>query len=229
MNGGAALRVPDVARLLHGQVGWPFVSEALFRIVFVYLLLLISMRLMGRRMAAMLNRSELAALVSLAAATGAIIGSPDRGLLPPVLICTMVVGVEYAQAQIARRNKRAERAMLGDLSILVRDGELDLVVMKTVSIPRERVLSQLRSEGYTQLGAIQRLYMEADGGFSLIKLVPPRPGLSIIPVWDKAFADLQQSSAAVVACARCGHTEPGDAHGRRCARCGNEEWRAAVT
>jgi uncharacterized membrane protein YcaP (DUF421 family) len=227
MNPQAAIEVGDVGRLLHGSVGWAFLPEALIRIGFVYLLLLVSMRLMGGRLSAMLSRSELAAMVSLAAATGAVIATPDRGLLPALVVCAVIVGAQRLQAELVRRSKRVEQAVEGDVSLLVIEGELELRVLDKVQLSRERVFAQLRSTGITHLGRVQRLYMEAHGGFSLIEAERPRAGLSIIPDWDQDFAATLRARAATVACTVCGHLEPAD-RGEPCPRCQGGTWARAV-
>jgi uncharacterized membrane protein YcaP (DUF421 family) len=231
MNGQAAIHVGDIGRALHGTPGWAFLVEALIRIVFVYLILLLAMRLMGQRMTAMLNRSELAALVALAAATGAVIGSPERGLVPPLIICALIVMAQRAQAALASRSKRAERAIEGDLSMLVIDGVLQPSVLYKVGLSRERVLAQLRTHGLTHLGLVQRLYMEAHGGFSVIKAERPVPGLSLIPEWDEPFLRELRTCADTLACSNCGQLERGAMATPRppCAACGKAHWVPAVS
>ena len=58
----------------------------------MYFVLIGALRLMGRRMASSMTRNELAAPVSLAAAVGPAMEAPDRGILAPVAIATIVVG-----------------------------------------------------------------------------------------------------------------------------------------
>ena len=93
------IHLTDYMRIILGQVPWSFVLEAVLRMVFLYLLLIISMRLMGKRMAGMLSRIEMAGMVTLAAAIGVPLLAPDRGLLPAVIIAVVVV---VAQRTIAR-------------------------------------------------------------------------------------------------------------------------------
>ncbi|QJW89539.1 hypothetical protein HNV11_09185 [Spirosoma taeanense] len=64
------IHLNDWVRILIGEVPGTYFIEIVIRIAFVYLLLSVSMRLMGKRMAAQMNRNELAAQVSLAAAIG---------------------------------------------------------------------------------------------------------------------------------------------------------------
>lgn len=54
----------NLERLLIGEkIPWIFLIEVIIRILFLYILIIVSMRLMGRRMASTLSRNETAALV----------------------------------------------------------------------------------------------------------------------------------------------------------------------
>src|SRR4051794_17099270 len=68
----------DWLRILVGEVPATYFIELIIRAAVVYLILMVSMRLMGKRMSSQLSRNELAALVSLAAAVGIPMMSPDR-------------------------------------------------------------------------------------------------------------------------------------------------------
>jgi uncharacterized membrane protein YcaP (DUF421 family) len=219
------IRLTDLSRILLGNVAWPFLIEALARIVFVYLLLLLAMRLMGKRMASTLSRNELAALVSLAAATGAVIQSPERGLLPAIVIVLIVVAAQRLVALLAIRNKRLERATQGDLSVLVDDGQLELEVMERCDLSREQVFSQLRTLGFTNLGMVRRLYMEAGGSFSFLRFDSPRAGLSLVPACDEELRSAQRRSQDFVVCDRCGHLEHRtSSEPESCSRCRGRVW-----
>jgi len=58
------------SRILLGEIPPGFLLEVLFRLIVIYLILMVSMRLLGKRMASQLSRNDMAAMVSLAAAIG---------------------------------------------------------------------------------------------------------------------------------------------------------------
>jgi uncharacterized membrane protein YcaP (DUF421 family) len=83
MTAPRPFRLGDLERLVRGATPWTFSLEVIVRIVVLYAILLIALRLMGRRMSTQLTRNELLALVCLAAAIGPAIQAPT-GLLPPL-------------------------------------------------------------------------------------------------------------------------------------------------
>jgi uncharacterized membrane protein YcaP (DUF421 family) len=114
----------DIQRMIIGEANFDFYIEIIISIVFTCLLLLISMRLFGQRMASQLSRIEMASLVSLAAAIGVLLQTPERGLLPGLVIAVVVVCTTRVISWYASRSEAFEYISQGDLSILVKDGRL---------------------------------------------------------------------------------------------------------
>ncbi|UOQ77946.1 DUF421 domain-containing protein [Hymenobacter sp. 5516J-16] len=221
----------DPLRFFLGDVPWSFLLETLLRGAFLYGLLLLAMRLMGKRMGAQLSRNEMAALVSLAAAIGVPIQAPDRGLVPPLCITLLIVlGQRYIAAQTLR-SKKFEEVSQDDIAIMVEDGCLNLDKMREVVLPQERLFAQLRSSSIDQLGEVKRLYMEANGDFTLLRQEPPQPGLTLIPDWDEEYIQQQKKAPGTFACLRCGHLERNQSAepNHACPRCQQNRWTTAVT
>jgi uncharacterized membrane protein YcaP (DUF421 family) len=127
----------DWARIFFGEVPGGFYFELILRAAVIYLLLMLSMRFMGKRMSGLLSRNELVAMVSLAAAIGTPLTSPDRGILPAVIIAVIVVYVARWISAIAFGNEKFENYAIGEMDTLVRDAVIDLEVLeKSANIPR---------------------------------------------------------------------------------------------
>lgn len=223
------IHLSDWLRILVGEVPAGFYVEAIIRAVFIYLLLLASMRLMGSRMGAIMTRNEMAAMVALAAANGTALMAPDRGLLPAVVIAAIVIGYQRFIAWRAARSKRFESQVLDDVRLLVKDGRLDFKNLEASVLSREQMLARLRQESVRNLGAVQRAYQEANGSFTLLTFNEPRPGLSILPAEDTAFRDEQEKADGQLVCNHCGQVQPaGQAPDTKCPNCGHQDWQPAV-
>src|ERR1700710_1645087 len=190
------IRFSDWLRILVGEVPAGFYLELLLRAAIIFLLLMLAMRFMGKRMSGLLSRNEMVAMVSLAAAVGTPLTAPDRGILPAVIIAVIVVYIERWISAQAFRNEDFERYAIGKLDILVSDGVIDLEMLKKVRISRERLMAELRGSGVKQLGSVKRFYMEASGFFTLIENEEPNEGLLILPSWDEEFCKRLTHSAA---------------------------------
>ncbi len=71
---------------LIGEAPWSFAGEVLLRFVIIYLVLVLILRLMGRRFAGQLSIVDLAIMVMLGAAIGAPLQTPEKGILSTVLL-----------------------------------------------------------------------------------------------------------------------------------------------
>lgn len=222
--------INDWSRIIFGEVPPAFYLEIIIRAAFIYLVLMVSMRLMGKRMASQLSRNELVAMVSLAAAVGVPILAPDRGLLPVVIIAFIVVFIQRLVSRMAFYSQRFEQLAEDDYSILVSEGVTFPDRMRKSRITQERLFAQLRTSGIDHLGKVKRLYLESGGKFTIILQEQPKPGLSVLPLYDTEFRNRKKIADNLVACGTCGNisnkTNPGEKG--PCDRCGGDDWHNAV-
>lgn len=227
--GADDIDISDIMRIILGEVPWIFLLEVIVRIFFVYLLLMLSMRLMGKRMANTMSSVEIAALVSLAAAIGVPVLAPDRGLLPAVIIALVVVSIHRLIAHYSFKKQKFETIAQGDLSVLVEDGRLLLNVMQQNRLTRERLFAEFRSNGLHNLGRVRRAYLEASGNFTTMIFEDEKAGLSLIPRWDEDFLKEQPKADGTLVCGSCGtlaqHMVEQET---KCPCCGSKDWRDAV-
>jgi uncharacterized membrane protein YcaP (DUF421 family) len=219
------IKFGDWTRMFFGETPPVFFIELVLRSFFIFLLIIVSMRLLGRRMAAQLNRIEMIALFSLAAAIGVPLQAPDRGLLPAVVIAIIVVVVGRLVATLGFRSERFQSLAEDEYTTLVLDGTLLMDKLKRTRITIERLFAQLRGEGIRHLGEIKRVYFEANGSFTVIKEEHPKPGLVILPGFDHELLS-QQKKVSVMVCQQCGCHQ--SHHEKKCSNCGIEYWIPAI-
>jgi uncharacterized membrane protein YcaP (DUF421 family) len=222
----------DWIRIIFGEVPPYFYIELFVRAVLVYLLLLTAMRLLGKRMAAQLSRLDMAAMVALASSIGVSMLSPINGLLPPLIVTVLIVGITRLLSLLSVKKEKFEVAIQGKLDTLIANGVLQIKTMEKVRVTRERLFAQLRSKQIEHLGRVDRVYMEADGEFSLLLREKAEPGLSVLPDWDEEFIRSAVQEADKIVCAECGAEKPGKSGGSAdsedCKNCGSKKWVKAV-
>ncbi|MCF0052609.1 DUF421 domain-containing protein [Dyadobacter sp. LJ53] len=223
------IRINDWQRIFVGDVPGAFYWEVILRVAVIYAILMISMRLMGKRMASQLSRNEMIAMVSLAAAIGIPLLSPDRGILPAFVIAIVVILIQQVTAWMATRNQKLESLTQGNISVLVHDHHLNLKDMRLTGITRERVFSQLRSNDILHLGEVKRLYFEAGGSFTIIRETEIVPGLGVLPDKDVEFQDQSYQREPIQVCDICGFPPADDSTDQPCGNCGSQHWAQAVS
>lgn len=221
------IKLNDWQRILFGEVPPSFFLEVIIRTVVVFLLLVISMRLFGKRMSAQINRIEMVSLFTLAAAIGVPLQTPDKGMVPAFIIAIVVILVGRQIAALAYRNEKFEARAEDKLTILLNDGVLDMRKMEGVVISKERLFAQLRSEGFRHLGEVKRLYLEANGSFSVVKEEHPGYGLPVLPANDPEFIREQKECSEQVCCT-CGKRKKDNGFANVCSNCKDDQWMKAI-
>ncbi len=74
--------------------------------------------------------------------------------------------------------------------------------------------------------------MEASGTFTLVPQPELRPGLMVLPSWDKSFVEETLRTTDASICKECGADKPDSPNGRnaevKCKNCGATDWTKAV-
>jgi uncharacterized membrane protein YcaP (DUF421 family) len=222
------IHLGDWHRLFIGNNPVEFLLEVAIRTIIIYLFLLLMMRFMGKRMNAQLNVAELSVMVMLGAIVAVAMQLPDRGLLHSIMTLGIVLVLYRGTNWLAFKNRRFEHLVQGDLQQVVANGELDLGAMAQVRLSREQLFAQLRKAKIQHLGQVKRVYMEANGEFSIYQQKPPKSGLSVVPDKDTALHFAESADVQHQACERCGHTKPAGPPAGSCPRCGSATWTKAV-
>ena len=97
-----------------------------------------------------------------------------------------------------------QSASSGDVTLLVRDGELQVDPLDREVLTREQIFAELRARGVYHLGQVARFYLEPNGSFALVKQPDPSPGLCVWPEGERSPV-AEAEDADVSACAGCGH------------------------
>lgn len=224
------IKLSDWGRIFLGDVPPEFIIEVILRMCFIYIILVISLRLLGRRMESMLSRGEMVTLVTLGASVGVAIHTPERGLLPSVMVIIIIISLQALQSYITSKNANAERILLDEISTLVENGRMMVSEMKKSRITRERLFAALRLKGIINLGTIQRVYFESKGVFSIITYIDEkeRPGLCLLPESDTDFRAEINYDQDFIACRNCGNTVPINTIEEKCTFCHGNDWETAV-
>jgi uncharacterized membrane protein YcaP (DUF421 family) len=151
------------------------------------------------------------------------------GLLPSLLVLATILSIHRLVNWLAFKYRAVEVVQQGDLSLLVRDGRLELETMQRHAISQEQLFGLLRNENIAHLGELRRVYLEANGRLSFYKLPEPQPGLSVLPRADAPAPAPDGPAHGRRVCATCGHlATPTDHAGTHCPRCGADNWLPAA-
>ena len=141
------------------------ILEKLARPVIVYLVLVLLLRLFGKRELAQLNPFDLVVLLSLSnTVQNAIIGD-DNSITGGVIGAFGLLAINWLVVRVLFRSQKLTRALEGRSAVLVRNGQLDTQAMTRETLTREELLSVIHRQGFEGFHQVRRCELEPNGTF----------------------------------------------------------------
>ena len=141
------------------------ILEKLLRPIVVYLVLVVLLRIFGKRELAQLNPFDLVVLLSLSnTVQNAIIGE-DNSVSGGVIGAISLLTINWLVVRILFRSPRLTRLLEGRPAILVKDGQLDKRALQRESLTREELVEVIHRQGFEDFHEVRRCELEPNGTF----------------------------------------------------------------
>jgi uncharacterized membrane protein YcaP (DUF421 family) len=141
------------------------ILEKLLRPIVVYLVLVVLLRIFGKRELAQLNPFDLVVLLSLSnTVQNAIIGD-DNSVSGGVIGAISLLTINWLVVRVLFRSPRLTRVLEGRPAILVRDGQLDKRALERESLTREELVEVIHRQGFEDFHEVRRCELEPNGTF----------------------------------------------------------------
>lgn len=158
------------------------ILEKLLRPVIVYLVLVLLLRLFGKRELAQLNPFDLVVLLSLSnTVQNAIIGD-DNSVTGGVIGAFSLLAINWLVVRVLFRSKKLTHALEGSSTVLVMNGRIDDNALERESLTREELLSVIHKQGFDNFDQVRICQLEPNGTF-FVEAVEPSSA-------DKRHAEL---------------------------------------
>jgi uncharacterized membrane protein YcaP (DUF421 family) len=143
------------------------VTEKVLRTVAVYLLLLLLLRLAGKRDLAQLNSFDFVVLLLLSnVVQNAVIG-PDNSLWGGAIGAAVLVGGNALFVRGVGRSKRLLDLLEGSPTVLVRHGEIDLAAVHRLGLRPADVVAAVRRQNADEIAQVEEAALEPGGTISV--------------------------------------------------------------
>jgi uncharacterized membrane protein YcaP (DUF421 family) len=157
--------------LLHPDVS---ILEKVIRPILVYLFLIISLRLAGKRELAQLNPFDLVVLMTLSnTVQNAIIGN-DNSLLGGLIGAATLLVVNYVVVRFLYSHESIDRFIEGDPELLIENGVLQADQLKKELITTTELVEAAHKQGFSSLDDIEQAVMEPGGTLTFVAKKPPK-------------------------------------------------------
>jgi uncharacterized membrane protein YcaP (DUF421 family) len=143
--------------------------DLLLRGAIVYLMVLLLLRLAGKRQVGDLTPFDFALLLLISEGASNAIRADENSITGAALVIAAMLGVNWAMSKLSMRSKRFDRLVEGRPRFLIRNGVVDYDALNRESVTHNDLLIALRqSECFSPHDAAYAV-LETDGSISVCK------------------------------------------------------------
>ena len=148
------------------------ILEKILRPIFVYIFLIVSLRLSGKRELVQLNPFDLVVLLTLSnTVQNAIIGD-DNTVTGGVIGATSLLVVNYLVVRFLYKHRSLDQLVEGKADVLIEDGKVKTQHLKKELITMAQLEAAARKQGFDSLSEVQQCVLEPGGTISFIGKKP---------------------------------------------------------
>ncbi len=140
----------------------------LFRTIFIYVLLLVTMRFMGKRQLGELEISELVTTLLISEIASLPIVDQSIPVMHAIIPLITILTLEITLSVLLLKFPTLKNALSARPNVLIRHGTLDQKEMRRIRISNEELLSELRQSGVSSLEDVDYAILEQNGKISIL-------------------------------------------------------------
>lgn len=152
--------------------------EIVLRTGIIYLLVLIGVRLSGKREVGQMTPFDLTLLLLLSNSVQNAMTGPDTSLTGGAVAATTLLILNYLIGNLSGTNRRFRRLIQGEPSLLVHDGKIIESHMAREHVSIDELNRALREHGISCVDQVALAVLEVDGSISCLKYDEIKPDAS---------------------------------------------------
>lgn len=209
-------------------VEWSFLLEILWRSIIMFILVLLVLRLSGKRGVRQLTLFEVAIILSLGSAAGDPMFQADVPVLYGALVLFSVIILYKLIAWASAQFEWFHKLMEGSPLIIIQNGRYVLNSRGNLCFSKREFFAELRNQCVEHLGQVRVGVLEVDGTLSLLfyEREAVQAGLPLFPEQYKQVEVVDKQR--FYACMYCGYTGKLDTATQSCSRCERKQWSLAL-
>jgi uncharacterized membrane protein YcaP (DUF421 family) len=138
------------------------------RTLLIYLVILVGLRLSGKREIGQMTVFDLVVLLLIANAVQNAMVGPDTSLTGGILAAVVLLLVNALVARLRLRWPRLRRLVEGTPTLLVLHGAVIPAHLRREGIDEESLLEALREHGLAEISGVEMAVLEIDGSISVV-------------------------------------------------------------
>ncbi len=141
----------------------------------IYMVVLIGVRLSGKREVGQMTPFDLTLLLLLSNSVQNAMTGPDTSLVGGMVAAVVLLVLNYGVAEVSGLNRRFRRVVQGSPSLLVHDGKVVEAHMAREHVSMDELERAVREHGIAHLRDVALAVLEVDGSISVLKYDDVKP------------------------------------------------------
>ena len=148
---------------------WYTVLEIALRTMEVYVLVLVGIRLTGKREVGQMTPFDLTLLLLLSNSVQNAMTGPDTSVMGGATAALVLLTLNFLLAEVSGLNRRFRKMVQGSPTLLIHNGECITAHMAKEHISMDELNRALREHGVACVGDAALAVLEVDGSISILK------------------------------------------------------------
>ncbi len=145
------------------------VLEIVGRTVVIYLVVLLGVRLSGKREVGQMTPFDLTLLLLISNSVQNAMTGPDTSLFGGIAAAITLLILNYLVAEVSGTNRRFRKLVQGQPTLLIHDGEIITAHMAKEHVSMDELERSLREHGISSYHDVALGVLEVDGSISCLK------------------------------------------------------------
>ncbi len=137
--------------------------------VLAYMLLILLLRLSGKRTLSRMNSFDLIVNVSLGSILGAILLNPSVSLAQGIAALVSLVALQFSVTWSSVRIPAVRRIVTGEPVMVMEEGVVLTQALLQARLTEDEIRAAIRSAGIADLGMVRAVVYETDGSLSIVR------------------------------------------------------------
>ncbi|WP_035759092.1 DUF421 domain-containing protein [Flavobacterium tegetincola] len=212
--------------LLWGDLDASFIDDIAIRTVVMFLIVLLALKILGKRGVKQLSVFELVIIISFGSAAGDPMFYKEVGLLPALAVFVFIIICYKITTFLVFKFAAVEKVLEGEPIYLIEDGVFLIEKFNKEHLGYDEFFAEMRQQSVAHLGQIDIAILEISGEMSLYFYEDNDVlfGLPILPnLFTKQICEITEE--AHYSCTYCGFTEIiGAKPLHTCPNCKHTKW-----
>lgn len=208
-----------------GDLNFDFAAEITIRTLIMFAMVLIVLRLSGKKGVRQLSLFEVAIIIAMGSAAGDPMFNKESSLFTSFIVFAAIILLYRLITLLASKSEKFERIIEGEPLYVIEDGKFALLDDLSHTFAKDEFFAEMRQESIEHLGQIKTAILETNGNISFYYFHDEEVKYGL-PIQPKIYAKKSENidTAGMYACTYCGHAQELQTGFSQCSNCKRKEW-----